>query len=133
MDIIVQLEVWATFDYYRDNWAVNPFNPQNNVNYTPEQSQAAGRGRLAPRARTRTPSFYSVPGALDNRVVLRHQRAFVDSVLAHSLLYPNVLYCMDNETNVTPQWGAYWSGTSASRPPRRAWWCTPPRCGTRTT
>ena len=32
-DIIVQIEVWATFDYYRENWDVNPFNPKNNVNY----------------------------------------------------------------------------------------------------
>ena len=37
-DIIVQIEVWATFDYYRDNWAVNPFNPKNNVNYTAKQT-----------------------------------------------------------------------------------------------
>ena len=28
-DIIVQIEIWATFDYYRDNWEVNPFNPKN--------------------------------------------------------------------------------------------------------
>ena len=25
MDIIVQIEVWATFNYYRDYWDVNPF------------------------------------------------------------------------------------------------------------
>ncbi|MCD6359927.1 MAG: hypothetical protein J7M38_03620, partial [Armatimonadetes bacterium] len=25
--IIVQIEVWATFDYYRDNWTASPWNP----------------------------------------------------------------------------------------------------------
>jgi len=110
MNVVVQLEVWATFDYYRDNWAVNPFNPANNVNYTPEQSKLPIEVDSHP-VRHENPFFYSVPGALDNRIVLRYQRAFVDSVLAHSLLYPNVLYCMDNETNVTPLWGAYWSET----------------------
>jgi len=28
MDIIVQIEVWATFNYYREPWAANPFNPK---------------------------------------------------------------------------------------------------------
>ena len=41
MDIIVQIEVWATFNYYREPWAANPFNPKNNSNYT------AGRNGFA--------------------------------------------------------------------------------------
>src|SRR5690606_29012265 len=34
---------------------------------------------------------------------------FVEKMLSISLKYPNVLYCMDNETHVDPEWGAYWS------------------------
>ena len=109
MDILVQVEVWATFDYYRDNWAANPFNPANNVNYSAAQSRLPTVVDSHP-VRHENPFFYSVPGALDNRLLLGYQRQFVDSLLAHSLTYPNVLYCMDNETNVTPHWGAYWSG-----------------------
>ena len=30
-------------------------------------------------------------------------------MLSYSLQYGNVLYCMDNETSVTPEWGYYWS------------------------
>ncbi|MHC4740152.1 MAG: hypothetical protein ACYS9Y_14680, partial [Planctomycetota bacterium] len=37
-DIILQIELWATFDYYRDNWERNPFNPKNNINYTAEET-----------------------------------------------------------------------------------------------
>ena len=107
-DIIVQVEVWATFDYYRDCWDANPFNPRNNVNYT---ADAAGLPEVVATHPTKTdnPFFWSVPAEHDNEVVLRYQRAFVDQLLARSLKYPHVLYCMDNETSVTPAWGAYWS------------------------
>ena len=48
-DIIVQIEVWATWDFYGEQWATNPFNPKNNVNYSSEQSGLPDRlvGELA--------------------------------------------------------------------------------------
>jgi hypothetical protein len=110
LDIIVQIEAWATFDYYRDNWAVNPFNPENNVNYSAAQVKLPAEINAHP-VRAENPFFFSVPGELDNRLLLGYQQRFVDGLLSHALLYPNVLYCMDNETNVTPRWGAYWSET----------------------
>ena len=33
-DIFVQIEFWATFDFYRGEWLRNPFNPVLNINYT---------------------------------------------------------------------------------------------------
>lgn len=107
-DIIVQIEVWATFDYYRDNWAVNPFNPKNNINYT-----AAGSGLPAVvethPTRTENDFFRTVPAAQNNDVVLPYQEAFVEQILSHGLPHGNILYCMDNETSVTLHWGAYWA------------------------
>jgi len=108
LNIIVQVEVWATFDYYRDNWAVNPFNPANNVNYGAWNSGLPERVDSHP-VRAENPFFFTVPGEQGNQLVLSYQQKFVDALLSHSLLYPNVLYCMDNETNVTPKWGAYWA------------------------
>jgi hypothetical protein len=35
--IIVQIEVFDRFDYARDPWDANPFNPKNNINYTAEE------------------------------------------------------------------------------------------------
>jgi len=35
-DIISDIELWATFDYYRGAWGKNPFNPKNSVNYRAE-------------------------------------------------------------------------------------------------
>jgi hypothetical protein len=107
-DIIVQIEVWATFDYYRDNWAVNPFNPKNNINYTAEQTQLPLQVKTHP-IRTENNFFWSVPAERNQETVLKYQRRFVDKILSYSLKFGNVLYCMDNETSVTPQWGKYWS------------------------
>jgi hypothetical protein len=106
--IIVQIEVWATFDYYRDNWDVNPFNPKNNVNYTAEETGLPVKVTTHP-TRTENNFFWSVPAERDQETVLKYQRQFVDKLLSISLSHGNVLYCMDNETSVTPQWGWYWS------------------------
>ena len=108
-DIIVQIELWATFDFYREYWRANPFNPACNVNYSPSQSRLPETVRTHPVG-CDNPFFWSVPAEHDNEVVLRYQHAFVDKLLSISLGYPNVLYCMDNETSVTPEWGWYWAG-----------------------
>ncbi len=41
--------------------------------------------------------------------MLKYQRRFVDKILSYSLAHGHVLYCMDNETSVTSEWGKYWS------------------------
>ena len=107
-DVIVQIEIWATFDYYRDCWAANPFNPKNNSNYTAAES---GLPEVVATHPTKTENnfFRSIPAENNQQVVLGCQRAFVDKILSHSLQYGHVLYCMDNETSVTPAWGSYWS------------------------
>jgi hypothetical protein len=107
-EIIVQIEVWATFDYYREIWARNPLNPKNNVNYTPEQSGLPVEVDSHP-IRTENDFFRSVPDAKNLRSVWKYQQRYVEKLLEHSLNYDHVLYCMDNETSVTPKWGAYWA------------------------
>jgi len=107
-DIIVQIEVWATFDYYRDHWEVNPFNPKNNINYTVEQTGLPVQVNSHP-VRTENNFFWSVPAEHNQQTVLKYQQRFVDKMLSYSLRFGNVLYCMDNETSVTPEWGKYWS------------------------
>ena len=106
--IFVQIEVWATFDYYRDVWDRNPFNPKNNVNYTPEESGLPVRVDSHP-TRTENDFFRSVPAAKNLPVVLRYQERFVEKMLSYSLRFDHVLYAMDNETSVTPRWGEYWA------------------------
>jgi hypothetical protein len=41
--------------------------------------------------------------------LLHYQQLFVDKLLSHSLEFDHVLYCIDNETSVTSEWGKFWS------------------------
>jgi len=108
-DIIVQIEIWDRFDHARDNWEPHPYNPKNNVNYTYAQ---AGFDEHYPDhpGRNKQPFFFTTPPQRNNTVVLKYQQRFVDQMLAHTLKYNHVLYCMDNETSGEEAWGAYWAG-----------------------
>ncbi len=110
-DIIVQIEMWDRFDYSRDPWKVNPFNPANNINYTEDECGMANDYPEHPSVDLQ-PFFHSIPGMpkysreLDR--VRIYQEKFVDKLLSFSLQFGNVLYCMDNETSTPPEWGRYW-------------------------
>ncbi len=108
--IIVQIEIWATYDFYwgENRWANNPFNPKLNVNYNADNSHLPDS--IAYPAQTRVnPFFNSIPELDNNQVLLPYQKAFVDQLMSISLNYNNVLYCVDNETNAHYEWGRFWS------------------------
>jgi len=107
-DIIVQIEIWATFDYYRDNWEINPFNPKNNINYEPRRTKLPETVDSHPIF-TENNFFRSVPSQMALAQVLWYQQQFVDKILSYSLQHDHILYCMDNETSVTADWGRYWA------------------------
>jgi hypothetical protein len=114
-DIIVQIEIWATWDHYEDaqsfgGWSKHPFNPQNNINYTPEQSGLPTRITYSPGPKpTGHPFFRSVPALDNNTLLLKYQRAYVDKLLSYSLKHPHVLYCMDNEIGEDLAWSDFWA------------------------
>lgn len=109
-DIIVQVEIWATYDFYwgERGWAQNPFNPAINSTYTTSESKLPGVIDH-PAQKQNNPFFRTVPKLDNNTVVLEYQQKFVDQLLFIALNYPNVLYCIDNETKARPEWGRYWS------------------------
>ncbi|HUU26591.1 MAG TPA: hypothetical protein VM123_02160 [archaeon] len=108
--VVVQVEIWATFSYYGENWTrYNPFNPANNINYSAAESGLPPVNESHP-TRADNPFFRTLPDYMNNRVVLRYQERFVDKFLSYTLRYDNVLYAMDNETSADPRWGAYWAG-----------------------
>ncbi|MFO7901438.1 MAG: LamG-like jellyroll fold domain-containing protein [Pirellulaceae bacterium] len=114
-DIIVQIEIWATWDHYEDHqslggWSKHPFNPANNMTYTAEESGLPTVVDYPPRAvPTDHPFFSSVPALDDNKPLLKHQTAYVDKLLSYSLEYPHVLYCMNNETGEDVAWSDFWA------------------------
>ncbi|MDZ7717675.1 MAG: hypothetical protein U5K72_02500 [Balneolaceae bacterium] len=117
-DIIVQVEIWATWNYYMEGgegypkrgWNLSPFNPLNNVNYTVEES---GLPTEIDYSKSEYPGehafFYTRPSELDLEIVRKYQEAFVDKILEIAFQYPNVLYCMNNEVNEAHSWGQYWA------------------------
>lgn len=111
-EIIIQIEVWDRFDYTDhsrfDSWSNSPYNPANNVNYTPEESGLATSYSKHHPSSDKQPFFHTIPKMDDNTVLRKYQEAFVDKMLSHSLPRGNVLYCMNNETSTPPIWGQYW-------------------------
>ena len=117
-DIIVQMEIWATWNYYagdsqhypKRGWDINPFNPVNNINYTSEESglpeEVDWLKQLYPGEH---PFFYTRPEEMNLESALHFQQAFIDKILEITFRYPNVLYCMNNETNEAHSWGQYWA------------------------
>ncbi|NIP27749.1 MAG: hypothetical protein GWN67_25050 [Phycisphaerae bacterium] len=110
-DIIIQIEVWDRFDFSQEHWQNSPWRPTNNVNYTPEQSGLANNYPVPPW-RDKQPFFHSIPGmrlySKQYDLIRQFQEKFVTRMLSYSLKYPNVLYCMNNETSTPQQWGQYW-------------------------
>jgi hypothetical protein len=110
-DIIIQIEVWDRFDHAQEPWQVNPFNPDNNINYTVEQSGLKTDYPRHPHSDDQ-PLFHSIKGMPNYDPVLetvkKYLDKFVDKMLSHSLQYGNVLYCMNNETGTPVEWGKYW-------------------------
>jgi hypothetical protein len=111
-DIIVQIEVWDRFDYSDQrggsNWKNHPYNPANNVNYSAEEVELKTHYPKHPGTNEQ-PFFYTVPRLKNNQKLLEFQVAQVDKMLSYALRFGNVLYCMDNETSGSPEWGRFWS------------------------
>ena len=124
-DIVVQIEVWDRFDFtdVRKNdphrWEKkHPYNPQNNVNYSFNESGFAARYPDHPGA-NKQPFFFTTPKQRNNQVVLKYQERYVRKLLSYSLRYDHVLYCIDNETKAEPDWAEYWTSFIRSQAQER--------------
>ncbi len=111
-DIFIQIEVWDRFDFSREHWDISPWRPQNNINYSGTETGFAAAYPEHP-SRDRQPFFHTIRGmerydGAKSDLIRHHQERFVEKMLSESLTYPNVLYCMNNETSTDPKWGHYW-------------------------
>jgi len=110
LDIIAQIEIWATYDFYwgEGGWVQNVFNPKLNRNYTAETS-GLPEVRDLPAQSGASEFFQSVPELANNTLLLDYQKQFVDKLLSITLNYDNVLYSIDNETTANYKWGKFWA------------------------
>ncbi len=107
-DLIVQIELWDSHDFYVRLWHSHPLNPLNNLNFTARESGLPESIDYHAFEQIQ-PFFESVPSLRDLPLLRGYQEAFVDQLLSFSLRFENVLYTMDNETCADPAWGIYWS------------------------
>lgn len=108
-DIIVQVEVWATWDFNYEEWGRSPWHPANNVNYSFASTQL--QREYGNPMMEENDFWRSVPSLNDDETLLRHQKRFVDRVLSLTLEYDHVLYAVNNEMHPTsdPDWGLFWA------------------------
>ena len=110
--IFVQIEIWDRFDYSdlddTNRWQMHPYNPQNNVNYTVDESGLSTHYPDHPGANTQ-PFFFTTPEQRNNDCVLFYQQKFVSQLMEVSLPFSNVLYCMNNESSGEVEWSNYWA------------------------
>lgn len=113
-DIFVQIELWDRFDYARAPWKDNPLNPEN---CHEDFATASGLAPDYPQhpSKRENPFFRSIPAFDNNRAVLRVQHRLVDWLLEAALPFPNVLFCVSNETNEPERWSSYWADYLARR------------------
>ena len=112
-DIIVQIELWDPHDHFRDlkggGWSFQPFNPMNNITYTAAQSKLPTSVDYSPVPVPTPHAFFrTVPDLDDDKLVLDYQKKYIDKILSITFKYPNVLYCINNETGAHLEWGDYW-------------------------
>jgi hypothetical protein len=106
--IVVQVEIWSTLDFYRDNWLKNPFNPDRNANYTVENTTLEYKWEYHPAQQTQ-PFFLTVPELNDDDRVRGFQESFVRKVLDVAGKYPNVIFSIDSETRAPREWALWWA------------------------
>ena len=110
--VFVQIEVWDRFDYSDvggvPRWKRHPYNPQNNITYTQQETGLQPHYPDHPGA-NKQPFFFSTPDQRHIRPLLEIQEAFVQRKLDSTLKFDHVLYCIDNETLAEPPWGRYWA------------------------
>jgi hypothetical protein len=111
--IIVEIELWERHDTYRTRdqagWLRHPFNPLNNINFTPVESGLPAGEWTQERLYRGHPFFNTVPKLQDNKLVLAYQEAFIDKLLSYTIAYDHILYNMNNETMEHHYFGEYWA------------------------
>lgn len=108
-NIFVQVEIWDKWDFAQNRWPFNPWNPENNINYSFEDTKLKA---LYDGFFIEVHDFFnSVPALNHDKKVLYFQKKFVDKILSYTLNYDHVLYTIDNELHpaFSVEWPLYWA------------------------
>ncbi|MDS0300267.1 hypothetical protein NDI76_16090 [Halogeometricum sp. S1BR25-6] len=102
-DLIVQITFWDQFDHY-GRWSDVPWNPENNVNYSPEES---GLPEEYDAEEGEVSVFYDSV-AEGNDLLLSYQEQFIEAILDLTRPYGHVIYNINNESRTASSWERHW-------------------------
>ncbi|KKL27588.1 hypothetical protein LCGC14_2383650, partial [marine sediment metagenome] len=110
-EIIVQIELWAQWDFSQKSYPYSAWNPKNNVTFTRSNTRLKEHYGKIFRTKKKHDFFTSVPRLSNDTLLLEYQKNFVEKILSYSLRYGHVLYCVTNEIfeQYSPEWGWYWA------------------------
>jgi hypothetical protein len=106
--IVVQLELWdrpGLSHWHPTRWPAHPMNPDHNVNYGTDVLPGGDGGGDIVFGRQ---LFYATARG-DNSALLAHQEAYIEKLLREAGPYPNVIYCIENESTAGIEWDAMWA------------------------
>lgn len=113
--IFVQLELWDLWATVgKVPWSKQPWNPDNNVNYTYDNT-VLKRGMGGERQ----PFFRAVTGETLDPVVKHYQDRYIGRIMEIALQYDHVLYQIDNESSFGHEISDYWADLLHSQAARR--------------
>ena len=90
--IIVQLTLWDHFDISGSRWKKHPWNPENNINM--EAGIVDGDKDLF---------------ASNKKEVLHYKEQYIDRLLDETFRYDHIIYNINNESQMAPEWENYWA------------------------
>ena len=106
-EMIVQVELWDQWEFYKGNYDETYWNPKNNINYS---SSATGiESSLPDKPYEITPAFFYAYRDRNKAVVLKYQRAFIQKLLQVAKPFNNIIYEIGNESLEPQGWNDYWA------------------------
>jgi subtilisin len=106
-EMIVQVELWDQWEFYKGSYDKTYWNPKNNSNYT---SSATGLETSLPdQPYKKSPAFFYSYRDSNKTVVLKYQRAFIQKLLEVAKPFNNVIYEIGNESSEPQGWNDYWA------------------------
>ena len=112
-EMVVQVELWDQWEFYRGNYDETYWNPKNNINY---DSSATGLDTSLPvEPYKESPAFFSAYRDANKAVVLKYQTAFIQKLLEVAKPFNNIIYEIGNESTEPQKWNDYWAKYIKSR------------------
>lgn len=106
-DMIVQVELWDQWEFYKGNYDETYWNPKNNINYG---SGATGlETSLTNQPYKTSPMFFYAYRDRNKAVLLKYQKAFIKKLLEIAKPFNNVIYEIGNESSEPQGWNDYWA------------------------